>query len=215
MGNPDLPAPAHVLEKLKETIGKPRTDRYSASKRHRRLRRAQAAYYAAASASNSIRTPRSSPRSVQEGFANVAQAITAPATSSGAQSELPDPRLRFPDGRRRHPSIRPSPVPHSSRRSSSACKHSIPKPLRSSSAIRPNPNRLYRRSRFYREIVAAAKTHNSDRPVRSRLCGSLFRRQPAAVSAAGAGGDGHRRRIHLDVEDLFDAGLAHGIRGRQ
>src|SRR4051794_37375217 len=29
MGNPDLPAPAHVLEKLKETLGKPRTDRYS------------------------------------------------------------------------------------------------------------------------------------------------------------------------------------------
>jgi alanine-synthesizing transaminase len=32
MGNPDLPAPAHVVEKLKETIGKSRTDRYSASK---------------------------------------------------------------------------------------------------------------------------------------------------------------------------------------
>src|SRR4051794_41894955 len=31
MGNPDLPAPAHVIEKLKETLGKPRTDRYSAS----------------------------------------------------------------------------------------------------------------------------------------------------------------------------------------
>ncbi len=31
MGNPDLPAPAHVIEKVKETLGKPRTDRYSAS----------------------------------------------------------------------------------------------------------------------------------------------------------------------------------------
>ena len=30
MGNPDLPTPPHVLEKLKETLGKPRTDRYSA-----------------------------------------------------------------------------------------------------------------------------------------------------------------------------------------
>ncbi|MCX7898857.1 MAG: aminotransferase, partial [Methylocystis sp.] len=30
MGNPDLPTPAHVIEKLKETLGKPRTDRYSA-----------------------------------------------------------------------------------------------------------------------------------------------------------------------------------------
>ena len=27
MGNPDLPTRAHVIEKLKDTIGKPRTDR--------------------------------------------------------------------------------------------------------------------------------------------------------------------------------------------
>lgn len=46
MGNPDLPAPAHVLEKLKETLGKPRTDRYSASRGIPGLRRAQAGYYA-------------------------------------------------------------------------------------------------------------------------------------------------------------------------
>src|ERR1700730_3966752 len=46
MGNPDLPAPAHVIEKLKETIGKPRTDRYSSSKGIPGLRRAQAGYYA-------------------------------------------------------------------------------------------------------------------------------------------------------------------------
>ena len=32
MGNPDLPTPSHVVEKLKETIGKPRTDRYSSSR---------------------------------------------------------------------------------------------------------------------------------------------------------------------------------------
>src|SRR3954468_19053301 len=45
MGNPDLPAPAHVVQKLCETVGKPRTDRYSASKGIAGLRRAQAAYY--------------------------------------------------------------------------------------------------------------------------------------------------------------------------
>jgi alanine-synthesizing transaminase len=45
MGNPDLSAPAHVIEKLKETLGKPRTDRYSSSKGIPGLRRAQAAYY--------------------------------------------------------------------------------------------------------------------------------------------------------------------------
>src|ERR1700687_5755728 len=45
MGNPDLPAPAHVVEKLKETIGKPRTDRYSSSRGIAGLRRAQAGDY--------------------------------------------------------------------------------------------------------------------------------------------------------------------------
>ena len=43
MGNPDLPAPAHVIEKLKETVGRPRTDRYSSSlAASRDLRGAQA-----------------------------------------------------------------------------------------------------------------------------------------------------------------------------
>src|SRR2546429_5559245 len=46
MGNPDLPTPAHVVEKLKDTVGKPRTDRYSASRGIVGLRRAQAGYYA-------------------------------------------------------------------------------------------------------------------------------------------------------------------------
>src|SRR5439155_8053733 len=45
MGNPDLPAPPHVIDKLTETIGKPRTDRYSSSRGIPGLRRAQAAYY--------------------------------------------------------------------------------------------------------------------------------------------------------------------------
>ena len=43
MGNPDLPAPQHVIEKMNETLGKPRTDRYSASRGIAGLRRAQAA----------------------------------------------------------------------------------------------------------------------------------------------------------------------------
>src|SRR6476661_2254153 len=46
MGNPDLSTPPHVIEKLKDTLGKPRTDRYSASRGITGLRKAQAAYYA-------------------------------------------------------------------------------------------------------------------------------------------------------------------------
>ena len=46
MGNPDLPAPAHVIDKLRECAGKARTDRYSVSRGIAGLRRAQAGYYA-------------------------------------------------------------------------------------------------------------------------------------------------------------------------
>src|SRR5437879_6664464 len=79
MGNPDLPAPAHVVEKLKETIGKPRTDRYSASRGIAGLRRAQAAYYARRfSVKLNPDTQIVATLGSKEGFANVAQAITAP-----------------------------------------------------------------------------------------------------------------------------------------
>src|SRR3974390_3336502 len=79
MGNPDLPAPAHVIEKLKETIGKPRTDRYSSSKGIPGLRRAQAAYYARRfGVKLNPDTQIVATLGSKEGFANVAQAITAP-----------------------------------------------------------------------------------------------------------------------------------------
>src|SRR4029078_918210 len=79
MGNPDLPAPAHVVEKLKETVGKARTDRYSASKGIAGLRRAQAAYYARRfGVKLNPETQVVNTLRAKEGFANVAQAITAP-----------------------------------------------------------------------------------------------------------------------------------------
>src|SRR6266568_3328580 len=79
MGNPDLPTPKHVVDKLVETVGKPRTDRYSASKGIAGLRRAQANYYERRFGvkldpdSQVVATLGS-----KEGFANMAQAITAP-----------------------------------------------------------------------------------------------------------------------------------------
>src|SRR5499433_4209955 len=79
MGNPDLPAPAHVIEKLKETVGKPRTDRYSASRGIAGLRRAQAAYYGRRfGVKLNADTQVIATLGSKEGFANMAQAITAP-----------------------------------------------------------------------------------------------------------------------------------------
>ena len=88
MGNPDLPAPKHVIDKLVETAGRPRTDRYSASKGIAGLRRAQANYYqrrfgVALNPETQIVATLGS----KEGFANVAQAITAP----GDVVLVPDP----------------------------------------------------------------------------------------------------------------------------
>ena len=45
MGNPDTPAPAHVVDKLVETVRDPRTHRYSNSRGIPGLRKAIAAYY--------------------------------------------------------------------------------------------------------------------------------------------------------------------------
>lgn len=46
MGNPDLPTPQSIVDKLCEVVQDPRTHRYSSSKGIPGLRRAQAAYYA-------------------------------------------------------------------------------------------------------------------------------------------------------------------------
>src|ERR1700739_3712818 len=79
MGNPDLPTPEHVIEKLKETVGKPRTDRYSSSRGIPGLRRAQAAYYARRfGVKLNPDTQGVTTLGSKEAFANVAQAITAP-----------------------------------------------------------------------------------------------------------------------------------------
>ncbi|MFN3867754.1 MAG: aminotransferase class I/II-fold pyridoxal phosphate-dependent enzyme, partial [Hyphomicrobiaceae bacterium] len=79
MGNPDLPTPPHIVEKLVETIGKPRTNRYSASKGIPGLRRAQAAYYERRfGVKLNPETQVVATLGSKEGFANMAQAITAP-----------------------------------------------------------------------------------------------------------------------------------------
>lgn len=79
MGNPDLPPPPHVIEKLAEVAAKPDAHGYSASKGIPGLRRAQAAYYARRFGveldpeCEVVVTLGS-----KEGLANLAQAITAP-----------------------------------------------------------------------------------------------------------------------------------------
>lgn len=79
MGNPDLPTPPHIVEKLIETARKPKSGRYSASKGIPGLRRALANYYR-----RRFGVTLDPDREVvatmgsKEGFANLAQALAAP-----------------------------------------------------------------------------------------------------------------------------------------
>ena len=79
MGNPDMPTPKHIRQKLRETVEKPGTGRYSTSKGINGLRKAQAAYYKRRF--NVNLNPEDEvivTLGSKEGLANLAQAITSP-----------------------------------------------------------------------------------------------------------------------------------------
>jgi alanine-synthesizing transaminase len=161
MGNPDLPAPQHVIDKLKDTIGKSRTDRYSSSRGIPGLRRAQAAYYerrfgVKLNPETQIVTTLGS----KEGFANVAQAITAP----GDVVLVPNPTypihafgfLMAGGVIRSVPS-----EPNSSyfQTLERAINYSIPKPIAVIVCYPSNPTAYVADLDFYKELVPFAKRH--------------------------------------------------------
>ncbi|MEN3972931.1 LL-diaminopimelate aminotransferase [Sphingomicrobium sp. XHP0235] len=79
MGNPDGAPPAHVIAKLAEVAAKPTAHRYSASAGIKGLRKAQADYYARRfGVSLDPDAEVCVTLGSKEGFANLAQAITAP-----------------------------------------------------------------------------------------------------------------------------------------
>ncbi len=161
MGNPDLPAPKHVIDKLVETAGKPRTDRYSASKGIAGLRRAQAGYYARRFGvtldpeSQVVATLGS-----KEGFANMAQAITAP----GDVVLVPNPSypihafgFLMAGGVIR--SVPSAPTPDYFVALERAIIHSIPKPIAVVVCYPSNPTAEVASLDFYKDLVAFAKKH--------------------------------------------------------
>ena len=79
MGNPDMPTPAHIVDKLCETARKPKAHRYSASKGISGLRKAMAGYYDRRfGVKLNPDTEVIATLGSKEGFANLAQAITGP-----------------------------------------------------------------------------------------------------------------------------------------
>src|SRR3954469_21385193 len=162
MGNPDLAAPPHVIEKLKETIGRTRTDRYSASKGIAGLRRAQAAYYERRfGVKLNPETQIVATLGSKEGFANMAQAITAP----GDVVLVPDPSypihafgFLMAGGVIRSVPAEPTPAFFSSLEI--AVVRSIPKPIAVAVCYPSNPTAYVASLDFYRDLVVFAKRHD-------------------------------------------------------
>jgi len=162
MGNPDMPTPEHIVAKLTETLRDPRTNRYSASKGIQGLRRAQAAYYARRfgvklNPDNQVIVTLGS----KEGFANTAQAITAP----GDVILVPNPTYPIHEfgfimsgGVIRHLPARTDSQFLASL--DKAVRHSVPKPSVLVLNYPANPTAEVADLNFYREIVAFAKKHD-------------------------------------------------------
>jgi alanine-synthesizing transaminase len=162
MGNPDLPAPAHVVEKLKEVVGKPRTDRYSSSRGIPGLRKAQASYYGRRfGVKLNPDTQVVATLGSKEGFANVAQAISAP----GDVVLCPNPSypihafgfLMAGGVIRSVPAEANDDYFHALER---AVIHSIPKPLAVVVCYPSNPTAHVAALDFYKDLVAFAKKHD-------------------------------------------------------
>ncbi|MGN6582137.1 MAG: LL-diaminopimelate aminotransferase [Rhizobiaceae bacterium] len=162
MGNPDLPTPKAIVDKLCDVVRDPRTHRYSSSRGIPGLRRAQANYYARRFGvkldpdSQVIATLGS-----KEGFANMAQAITAP----GDVVICPNPTYPIhafgfimSGGVIR--SIQADPddafIPALER----AVRHSTPKPLALILNYPSNPTAHIASLDFYKDVVAFARKND-------------------------------------------------------
>ncbi len=162
MGNPDLPTPKHVVEKLIETVQNPKTHRYSTSRGIPGLRAAQARYY---DRRFGVRlnpdTQVIATLGSKEGFASLAQAITAP----GDIVLVPNPTYPI------HAfgfilsgaSLRSIPVEPDDRFFAAldrAVRYSIPKPTAVVVNYPSNPTAYTADLAFYKELVRFAKQHD-------------------------------------------------------
>ncbi len=159
MGNPDLATPPHIIEKLVETVGKPRTNRYSASKGIPGLRRAQAAYYDRRfGVKLNPETQVIATLGSKEGFANMAQAIAAP----GDVVIVPNPTYPIHEfgflisgGSVRH--IHASTGEDFLRDVDRTCRHTVPKPIAMVLSYPSNPTAMVADLDFYTGAVELAK----------------------------------------------------------
>ncbi|HEY3814860.1 MAG TPA: LL-diaminopimelate aminotransferase [Caulobacteraceae bacterium] len=162
MGNPDMPTPAHIVEKLIETARNPEAHGYSVSRGIPGLRRAMAKYY-----ERRFNVSLDPDREVvvtlgsKEGFANLAQAITAP----GDVVLCPDPAypihafgFLIAGGVIRHvPALTPEQylagIDEAARNSSPPAKAVVV-------SYPSNPTAQWAGLDFYREVIRIARQHD-------------------------------------------------------
>ena len=162
MGNPDLPTPQAIVDKLCEVVRDPRTHRYSSSRGIPGLRRAQANYYQRRfGVKLNPDTQVVATLGSKEGFANMAQAITAP----GDVILCPNPTYPIhafgfimSGGVIR--SIQAEPDDRFIPALERGIRHSIPKPLALILNYPSNPTALTASLDFYRDVVAYAKKND-------------------------------------------------------
>ncbi|PBB29397.1 MAG: LL-diaminopimelate aminotransferase [Mesorhizobium sp.] len=162
MGNPDLPTPKAIVDKLCEVVRDPRTHRYSSSRGIPGLRRAQANYYARRfGVKLNPDTQVVATLGSKEGFANMAQAITAP----GDVILCPNPTYPIhafgfimSGGVIRSLQVEPDDgfIPAVER----GIRHSIPRPLALILNYPSNPTALVASLDFYKDVVAFAKKND-------------------------------------------------------
>jgi alanine-synthesizing transaminase len=161
MGNPDLPTPPHIVQKLVQVVEDPRTHRYSMSKGIPGLRKAQAGYYARRfGVKLDPETQVVATLGSKEGFANLANAITSP----GDVVLCPNPSYPIhafgfimAGGVIR--SVPATPDDDFLRACERAVQHSIPKPIALILCYPANPTAFTADLDFYREVVTFAKKH--------------------------------------------------------
>ena len=161
MGNPDSPTPKHIVDKLTEAVADPRTHRYSTSRGIPGLRRAQAAYYDRRFGVDiDPETETIVTLGSKEGFANLAQAISAP----GDVIVVPNPSYPIhaygfiiAGAALRHVPVGPS--VNFMAELERAVKYSVPPPLALVLNFPANPTAMVVDLAFYEEVVRFCREH--------------------------------------------------------